>query len=318
MEAKLFSGQSKRKIKVFSLFLACSFLAWFLSNLSDSYESRANFVLNYRNLPDSLLLGNNPVNSIEAKIRTNGFRMFYFNLVKKRMNLDVSQVVYADGKYTLSEDAVKKQLEGQFSQSVSLLDLDRNRLEVDLYQVASKKIPVRPNIELKFESNHLLNGIFTIEPDSILVKGPAREIDTLMKVETEPIVLNDISSDFSVDAALVFPNALENSIFSKSRVKVSGKVARFSEKEFEVPIRAINFPEGYEVKLFPNKISLVCKASIANLKDISSEDFQIIADYKQLGGASNNSLLLRIVQSPEDIYGVRLQERTVNFVLERK
>ena len=234
------------------------------------------------------------------------------------MNLDVSQVVYENGKYTLSEDAVKKQLEGQFSQSVSLLDLDRNRLEVDLYQVASKKIPIAPNVELQFQSNHLLDGVFKIEPDSILVKGPAREIDTLKRVKTEAIVLTDIASDFSVDAALVFPNTLENSIFSKSRVKVSGKVARFSEKEFEVPIQAINFPEGYEVKLFPTKISLICKASIANLKEISSEDFQIVADYKQLGGANNNSLLLRIVQSPEDIYGVRLQERTVNFVLERR
>src|SRR6056297_929627 len=67
-----FSNRNPEELfpKLFSLFLLCSFLVWFISNLSETYESRAYFTLNYRNLPDSLLLGKNSNSQIEAKLRT--------------------------------------------------------------------------------------------------------------------------------------------------------------------------------------------------------------------------------------------------------
>lgn len=315
---RLLTGHDKRKVKVFSLFLVCSFLAWSISNLSESYESRVNFALTYRNVPDTLLLGKNTVNTLEAKIRTSGFRLLYFNFVKKRMDIDLAKTIYEKGRYFISEEDMKKQLERQFSQSVSLLDLDGNGLLVDLYQAMSKKLVVIPKVDIQFRPNHILEGKFIATPDSIEVKGLKNEIEPLDHVETEHLVLNDVSSDFSQNALLVFPNEQENSIFFENKVTVSGKVVRFSEKVLQVPVKAINFPEGYRVKLFPDIISLICKASVEDLQDISPEDFVIIADYKQLEDQADSQLPLQVAKKPRTIYGVRLQEGEVNFILEKE
>ena len=311
-------GLNQKKVKVFSLFLLCSFLAWFLSNLSESYEARAKFTLNYRNLPDSLLLGKNAVNTMEAKLRTSGFQFLFYNFVKKRIDVDVSQVEYQNGQYVLTEDALKKQIDVQLSQNISLLDLDRSRLVVDLYQVASKEIPVKANLNLQFQQNYIMEGKPSITPDHIVVKGPESEIDTLEEIETEPIQLTDLSSDFSKDAALVFPKGLDNSIFSVGRVTVSGKVVKFSEKVFETTITVVNSPEGYQVKTFPNSVTVLCKATVNRLKGISSTDFEVQADYAQVNGNNMNTLLLTITKKPENVYDVRLSEKTVNFVLEQR
>ncbi|MBR9853566.1 MAG: YbbR-like domain-containing protein [Algicola sp.] len=318
MFKKVLHGLNKKKVKVFSLFLLCSFSAWFISNLSETYESRAYFTLNYRNLPDSLLLGKNANNQIEAKLRTSGFQFLYYKIFKRRIDVDLSQVDYRDGGYVMSEDALKRQMDQQLSQNISLLELDRDPLEVDLYQVNSKKIAIRPMLDLKLRQNYILDGKIMMSPDSVAVKGPRNEIDTIRYIKTAVIQLSDVSNDFSRDVALMFPKGLDNSIFSVSSTTVRGKVSKFSEKVFEVPIQVINVPEGYQIKTFPNVVTLLCKATIDRLKQIAASDFEVIADYGQLIGSDSSTLFLEVVQSPQKVYDVKLEENSVNFVLEQQ
>ncbi|SDQ69489.1 CdaR family protein [Flagellimonas zhangzhouensis] len=317
MLKKLLSGLNQKKVKVFSLFLLCSSLAWLISNLSESYESRANFSINYRNLPDSLLLGTHSEEQIEAKLRANGFQFLYYNFFKQRMDIDISQVAYQNGRYVLDEAPLKRQMEQQLSQNISLIELDRRQLAVDLYQVDTKIIPVEAKLDLRLQQNFILDGKLRISPDSVQVKGPKNEIDTIQSIKTVPIQLTNVNSDFSNDAALVFPKGLDNTIFSVAQVKVSGKVSKFSEKVFEVPIKGLNFPEGYQVKIFPNSVTVLCKATIDRLKEISATDFEIVADYSQLNGSTNSTLFLELSQKPENVYDLRMEENTVNFVLEQ-
>ncbi|RPG35647.1 MAG: YbbR-like domain-containing protein [Muricauda sp. TMED12] len=305
-------------MKVFSLFLLCSFLAWFISNLSDTYESRAYFTLNYRNLPDSLLLGKNSDNLIEAKLRTSGFQFLYYKIFKTRIDIDVSQVEFQNGDYVMSEEALRKQMDQQLSQSISLLELDRRTLEIDLYQVDSKKIPIEAKLNLQLEQNYILDGKIKILPDSIEVKGPSNEIDTINSIKTSLIQLNNVNADFSNEVSLVFPKGLDNSIFSIGRATVSGKVSKFSEKVFEVPVQVINVPQGYQIKTFPDVVTVLCKATIERLKEISASDFEIVADYGQLMGSESSTLFLEIQESPQKVYDVKLEDNTVNFVLEQQ
>lgn len=255
---------------------------------------------------------------MEAKLRTSGFQFLYYNFYNKRINLDLSQVENQNGDFILSEDALKKQMERQLSQNISLLDLDRDQLSVDLYQVSSKEVGIKPNLDIQFAQNYILDGQPIIEPEAVLVKGPKNEIDTLTAIYTTKIEMTNVSSDFSKDASLVFPKELVNSIFSISRAKVSGKVVKFSEKVFEVPVQVINLPEGYQVKTFPNSMSVLCKATIDQLKSLSANDFAVVADYKQLSSSNENVLFLEISQKPEKAYDVRLLENKVNFVLEQQ
>nr|WP_262897113.1 YbbR-like domain-containing protein [Muricauda sp. CAU 1633] len=163
-----------------------------------------------------------------------------------------------------------------------------------------------------------MDGVPQITPDHVMVKGPESEIDTLTEILTEPLQLTNLAADFSRDVALVFPKGLDNSIFSVKRVNVSGKVVKFSEKVFETSITVVNSPEGYQVKTFPNAVTVLCKATVERLKSISSSDFEVEADYAQLSGTNNNTLLLTITRKPENVYDVRLSEKTVNFVLEQQ
>ncbi|TMU56807.1 YbbR-like domain-containing protein [Flagellimonas algicola] len=318
MVKKFLQGLNRRKVKVFFIFLLCSFLAWFLSNLSESYESRVNFDLNYRNLPDTLLLGNNAVNTMEAKLRTSGFQFLYYKFWNKRVNVNLGDVQYRNGRYMLSEDALKKQIEQQLSQNISLLDLDRRQLTVDLYQVNSKEVPVVAQLDVQFAQNFILDGAPVIKPATVTVKGPKKEIDTIRHIFTSKLEMAQVSSDFSEEVLLIFPRNLVNSIFSTNRVEVSGAVVKFSEEVFEVPVKVVNLPEGYQIQTFPNSVSVLCKATVERLKSLSAADIKVIADYRQLRNSDSNELFLEILETPEKVYDLRLLVNKVNFVLEQQ
>lgn len=317
MITRIRKGLSKRKVKIFLLFLLSSFLAWFISNLSESYEDRATFQLEYINVPDSLFLTRASKNEIEVRLRANGFQFLWFNFRPKRVKVNLSAMGKRDRKYFVLHDSYKNQIDRQLSGSMRLLDMDRDTLFFQFFKVYSKEVPVKPVIELNLAQNHLLDGKLILEPDKVTITGPKNEIDSILVARTEALILPELSSDFSHTLSLNKPKTLENTSYSQNTIKISGKVSRFSEKIIEVPVQVINVPEGAEIKTFPNVVSLLCKAKIGQLKDLGAADFQLIADYERAGN-SKKTLLLEVGRKPEGIHSVRLLETQVEYILKRE
>ncbi|MEO0570852.1 MAG: YbbR-like domain-containing protein [Bacteroidota bacterium] len=312
---KIFEKVNSRKVKVFLLFLLCAFLAWAVSTLSEEYESRANFEIAYKNLPDSLLSMQSTERNISAKIEASGFQFLGYAINPKTIQLDVRNVLEQDGDYFLTASTVKSQLENQLPNSISLIELDEPIYWTDLYLVDTKTIPIRPRIELKLTQNHLLEGKLALVPDSVQIKGPKKDIENIESVPTLPLVLDDVSSNFSQQLGLQSLDSLANVVLNVQEVNISGKVVRFSEKEFDVTINTINVPEGYRLRMFPDHVQLICKAGIERLKELKTSDFEVFVDYTSVIG--DNYLFVQLLEEPEDVFSVRLLKDRVEFVLEK-
>jgi YbbR domain-containing protein len=246
------------------------------------------------------------------------FSFCFIIFFSKQLNINVSKAVFKNGHYVIEEALLKKEIDGQLSQNISLLDLDRNYLVIDLYKVDFKEIPIEPKVDIQFQQNFILDGPIVANPKTVVAKGPASDIDSLSKIETILIELNNIGSDFKVDAALNLPDGLKNTNFSVEKVQLSGKAVKFSEEVFRLPVHTINLPSGYTVKTFPNTVSVLCKATVDRLKEISTDDFKVVADYSQVDDTSGNVLYLELKKVPEQVFDIRLHEKTVTFVLEQE
>jgi len=306
---------NSRKMKVFLLFLLCSFLAWTVSKLSEEYESRANFEIVYRNIPDSLLSEGNIEKSISAKIRTSGFQFLSYAISSGSVQLDVQNVLEQDGDYFLTASTVKNQMENQLPNRISLIELDAPIYWTDLYLVDSRTIPVQPKITLQLAQNYLLEHRLTVSPDSVIIKGPKKEIEKVQSVFTLPVTLSDVSEDFARKLDLKPLDSMGNVVMNVKEVTISGKVVRFSEKEFDVNINVRNVPEGYRLRMFPDHVPLVCKAGITRLKELTPSDFDVFVDYKAI--AEDKYLFAELEERPEGTFSVRLLENQIEFVLEK-
>ncbi|VAW15726.1 hypothetical protein MNBD_BACTEROID03-2356 [hydrothermal vent metagenome] len=300
------------------MFLLCSTLAWFISNLSKAYTSNTTFDLEFVNIsPDQLLISATK-NQIDVKLKAIGFQLFGFSFKNKRVKIDMSTVKKKSGRFYIPYKVYKKQIEKQIPSSMQLFEMDQDTLFFEFDEVISKNVPVKPRLKLNLAQNYLLDGKVTIEPSVITIKGPKNEVDTINNVKSLKIDLTDLTSNFSQKATIYKSRALKNTSFSTESVLITGKVSRFSEKIITVDVDVINLLKGLEIKVFPNKVGVLCKASMTTLKTLTSSDFSLVVDYAQIKENHTKKLSLVLKRKPKNLHSAILKEKEVAYILKRK
>lgn len=311
------NGWNKRKVKVFSFFLACSALLWFISNLSETYVSNSTFKLVYTNVPDSLLLVHANKDKINVQLRARGFQFLGFGFRQKKIDIDLSQVKKGGDKYFIPEYVYKNQIERKLPITMTLLNLDtRDTLFFDFSKLYTKVVPVYSKVKIDLEQNYLLDGKLTIIPDSISVRGPGKELDTITGVWTEPMELEGIQADFSKEVRLHKFKALKHTDFSSPSVHISAKVYRFSEKVIDVPVEVVNLPKNLEIKTFPDKVPVLCRGKLDQLKNLDPMDFRLVADYDSIK-EEDATLNLSLKKIPEHIQDAIPLKKEVEYILRK-
>ena len=318
MIQKIKNSLKKRKVKIFLVFLFCSASAWFISNLSESYLGHTTFDLDYSNERDDLLLINASQDKIDARLEAVGFQFLAFKFKMKKVSIDVSSVAKDAGQYYLPHQNLQAQIEKQLPNSMRLIDMDTDTLFFDFQEVISKEVPVDPQLTLKLAKNYLLYGKLEITPPSIVVKGPRNEVDTIVNVKSSKLELTDLTTDFSHTVNIAVPPGLQYTSFSESSVSVAGKVSKFSEKMISVAIKATNLPPGTSIKMFPDAVDVLCKGTINDLKRLVTTDFEVLADFGEIGKNQGNRVRLKLAKRPEQLSSVTLQTTDVEYILKRE
>ncbi|MEP3210391.1 MAG: CdaR family protein [Maribacter sp.] len=318
MIQKIKNSLKKRKVKVFLIFLFCSTSAWFISNLSESYISNTAFGLSYANAGDDLMLVSASHDKINVKLEAVGFQFLGFSFKKKNIAIDLSDVAKDGRQYYLPHQNYTAQIEKQLPNSMRLIDIQKDTLFFDFQEVISKEVPVKPLIHINLAKNYLLDGKLEITPATIRVKGPRNEVDTITNVRSSKISLTDLTSDFSRKVSLDIPNDLHSTSFSATSITIAGKVSRFSEKIMTVDVKVLNLPSGTSIQLLPDKVNILCKGTINTLKNLTTSDFEVVADFSKIRNSRSKRIALGIIKQPEKLSSAILQETQVEFILKRE
>jgi len=302
---------------MFLMFLLCSGLIWFINNLSESYISNATFDLKFINVPDSLMLANASKNEVDVKVQASGFQFLSFNIKNREVKLDLSSTSQENGNYFIPQSVYRKQIDKQL-RSMTLLEIDRDTLFFEFNQVRTKKVPVNSRVNITLSQNYILDGPLKIEPNMVTIKGPKTSVDTINSVNTLQLNFPEETSNFAHKVELFKNPELQNTTYSNNTVFIYGKVVRFSEKLVEVPVRVINLPSGYEIRTFPDEVSVLCRAKLDNLKNLDSTDFEVVADYNSIKDNSAKIIALELVKIPESLHSANLNEDQVEFILKRQ
>lgn len=302
---------------MFLMFLVCSSLIWFINNLSESYINNATFEFRFINIPDSLLLTKASKKDVDVKVQANGFQFLGFNVKNKEVKVDLSTASQKDGKYYIAQSVYRKQIDKQL-RSMTLIEIDKDTLFFEFTQVGTKKVPVISSVGIELSQNYILDGPLRIEPPMVTIKGPKTSIDTIKGVRTLKMHFPEETTNFTHEVELFKNPDLENTTYSHNTVFIYGKVARFSEKLIDVPIKVINLPTSYEIRTFPDAVAVLCRAKLDNLKNLDSTDFEVVADYNSITDNSAKNIRLQLLKWPESLHSATLNEDQVEFILKRQ
>ncbi|MFD1096533.1 CdaR family protein [Salegentibacter chungangensis] len=309
-------GFKKGNLKTFSFFLIFSAVIWVFVQFSKEYTQVVQIPVKYVNAPLDKSISEDKPRFLELRLQDNGFVIFWdFKIFKPSLSIDLSTALEKNGQliYVLENhrDTIAEQLGIDFEKSRFLTD----EIVIDFQLKKEKKIAVIPQTELSYAVGYSAGERVSIDPDSIKVSGPENVIDTISRVKTLPLILNNISKDLSGEIALDTTN-LGMLSFYKNKVKYSQKVEKFTEGKMKIDVEVLNVPPEINLVIFPKEVVVYYQVNLEDYEKVNASDFEVICDYASLQ-RGDDFMIAEIVKKPDYVNNLRLNERKIQFIIKR-
>ena len=305
---------SSKKVNVFALFLILALLFSVLTKLSKDYTQTVVFNIQGVNIPEDKIILSDSTHKLNITLTTYGFKLVKYYFSKPVITVDFQSLEKNNTHYFWIEKREFQNVVSQFDPNVKIESINPDTIAFRYDVNNIKKIPVILDSEINFSSGFDLIGDYKLIPDSIKVIGPKILTDSITEIVTKQLKMNNINSDVSANVQLKLPINNTELQFSESSIVVSAVVERFTEGSINVPVNIINVPENIKLKYYPKEVSVLYFTSLSNFKSISLSSFIVECDYNALQ-SGDTYLIPKIVQQPERVKHVRLNEKKIEFIL---
>lgn len=314
-----------KKLFTYGFFVIIAIIVWYVNNLGKTYNTEIWIPVTYQQVPEGLLISDDPGNKLLVEVRASGFSLLKSYVYSRWDPVDISLNRYplkpidAQQKnryYFLSHYAVS-QVNDALGTDITVLRIYPDSMIFRLSVKKTVKVPVSPIFNFEYEKQYMPKGHARLEPDSVYVAGPASLVDTLTTVYTRLLTLKNISDTVSATLTLVTHPRL---LYSFTETEAILPVERYTEATVTVPITVINIPESFNVRIFPAQITIQCKVGVSDFEKLTPSLFTAQIDYATLANNVGNSLRARVTltQTPWWIADVSFSPSIVEYLIERQ
>jgi hypothetical protein len=306
---------------VFSFFLLVAIIIWLLKALEKNYTSEIDYPVRYRNFPEGKTLIGELPDHLELNVYAHGYVLLQHKISSRYLPLVISVNSFSlkelrdedGGFYFLETRYLKDYIDKQLSAEFEILEVKPDTLVFPFAEVIEKKLPVQPAFDYQLEKQMIIKQSPLIQPDSVMVTGPAYLLDTLSAVNTRDRDLGLISGDDNFEIPL---KSIRHTTFNPEEVKVSFEVERFTEKILSVPVNVAGAPDSLQVITFPRNISLSCQVGLSNYEKIQADMFKATVNYSDIEGGQTR-LPVSLTRTPEFVRAIKFSPRTVEYLIRK-
>jgi len=315
IKSSIITGIKNRKINVFFIFLLMSFLILIFSKLSKEYINTIDFQVKQLNVPKEYVILNDSSATINITMKTIGFNWLKYYFSNPEIIVDFKRdVSKRDSFYVLNNSKILFNKKEEFGNQVEVLSISPDNLYFRFDVNSVRKIPVLANGDLSFSPGYDTFNKIKIEPDSIQVIGPNSLVDSIKSIQTDNFKWENINANVFQKIKLNLPMNNDNLAFSNTEVDLSVEVEKFTEGSVKVPVDFINVPQNLRIKFFPKTINVLYYTSLNKFSEISSNDFNVICDFKKV--SENQSFLLPELQNfTAKVKSAKINNQRIEFII---
>jgi hypothetical protein len=311
---------SRRKVTVFSICLLLASLFWVLLACNDHYSTKIWASVSYINMPENRMLIEKLPQTAEMLVNGSGYDLIAYIIRPNLANIII------DGRY-IGVNASSKTGQAFVTTTSSIDFFNREHFDIkalnilpdtiffSFFERGIKKVPVHLNRYLTFDRQFSLSDSISINPDSILISGPFATLDSIKRIETEPLILNGLNK--SGDYSVKIKKTSKLLTYAPMEVGVHLEVDKFTEAELEVPISIEHITLGDSLEIFPKQVKITYLVSLRNYNKVNPKLFRISVDAFDIRNAKNANLRLNVKQFPPYVQGIRIEPETVEFIIRK-
>ncbi|HAX14745.1 MAG TPA: hypothetical protein DIV44_00520 [Leeuwenhoekiella sp.] len=281
--------------------------------LNRNFSFSVKVPLTFQNLSEDQILKSASANEVKVTGKASGYDYFKYRFFSQQFPIDLSQLQKAKGKafyvFNPEDDALQGSLTGSditaFQPDTVFFDLDRN------YE---KQVAVIPDYQVDFAAGYGSLEGFKIKPDTVTIRGPQSEVDTITRVYTDAVRFEEVRNSVADSLNLRFASNIPMVEIQPQKVLYSLSVDKFTEGSVSVPLQLINVPANVTAKVFPKRINVIFNVNLSNYELVKSSDFKVVVDFDQVDDSST-SLTPEVKEAPVYVRDIRLSESTVQYLL---
>ena len=309
------SSSNRGRVKFFLSFVAISSLFWVMTKLSNTYTATVMVPVSFEDVPEYIVLQQGANTPLELTLTTSGFQLLWYRFTAPQMRLALQPEVFdtTNKKTTLLLRNYNNAIQEQIGGSSTLVNLQPSSYSLQYDVLERKKVAVLPN-PLVFELGYSLTAPLEITPDSVEIAGPATVLDSIEGIEYQWKEMPKLNADFKVNLRLVAPDQVN---LAQQLVVLRGRVSRFTEKSFTVPIVTRFEDKTTSIKLFPRQLEVICSLPLEEAAQITAEQFLFEVAYNDSLYSDSSTLQVKMTKFPPQAKNIRWQPKTVQYLLRK-
>ncbi len=307
--------------RTFLVFLLISILIWTIEKMRQNYTVEINYNITVAEVPDEYIVDTDGLDPIRAVVSGDGFNLVRLPNKRHRvLNINVSQLrkTMIDGQKTaiLMPRRYTHDLSQTLPDHITLERIEADTIYIPLLKKTKKLLPIVVRDEVSLESQHMYSAQRIVEPDSVWVSGTNNIIDTMQAVYTQKSPAVTLHDTISLSLNFDLPHNVE---VNAPCVQVTYPVETYTEKIINVPITAINLPQGYNFKAFPPTVTVTTSIGMSKFDKLTANDIDIVADLQEVKpGSKQQKIKLRLANYPDYIRTISYSPIFVEFLLEKR
>lgn len=324
--ASIFQFLSDRFNKRTLAFLACivlSGLFWLLTSLSKEYVDQIQIPIVYTDLPEELIIVNQPASKAMAEVKGHGFELLWHRFKLEEFELQVNvqpkrlrriRKNGVDLRYVLTgpdNGGLTSVYNGRFN----ILNVIPDTLFFEFRPKHSKSVPVVLNATMTFAKQFGASSEPQLEPDSVLIVGPKEMIDTISFVQTEHQKWNELNESLSAEVKLKKSKDLSMIQFDHEQVMVELNVVEFTEGSVVVPLN-VKARNAKAVQVFPQSVEIKYLVALNQYDQVNAGQFQASVTVDEQS-VKNSRLMVSLDQFPENVSQLRVSPSQVEFIIQK-
>jgi hypothetical protein len=316
IHTKLGNSVKSKKLNVFGLFFLLAFLILLITKLSDTYIETIPFDVQYKNLPDKNIITLDSTPKVNVTVSTHGFNLLSYYFQNNDYAVDFKKNTYIkDDNYVWLADKGIYDFKKLLGKNVDIISVKPDTLILPFGTLSVKKVPIVLKSKINFALGYdTLKGL-EIKPDSINIIGAQSEISAIDFIETKLLNLEDIKANIDTNLGLEFLNPSDRLKLSKSNVKVTAQVEKFTEGTFDIPITILNLPNNVEINYFPKHIKIAYYLSLNDYKNVEPSDFIIECNYEDVLKTDKSFFKPKLIVNSTQVKSARMKQNKVEYII---
>ena len=293
--------------------------------LNETYEREVQVGVQLVNVPKNVVITEEPPATVKVTVRDKGYFIgsYLYGNVLKKIRMDFGTYSNGKGGGIMTNAEVQRQLYQLLYKSTKIVSLKPDRIEFQYNLGRHKKVPIKLLGHIQPEKGYYLAKA-KFEPDSITVYAAKALLDSIKVVYIAPQQVVNFRDTVRRDVPL---RRIAGAKVMPETVRMTLIPDVLAEEVVEVPIEAVNMPEGMVLRTFPSKVKVhfVVGARIlrkmpknAETKQLLPRCFHVIADYHDIAGGEGDKCKLTLRSVPGEVRNARLEKDEVDYLLEQR